>query len=405
MVSTTCRIGEAERPGSRSLGGKLCLALVMVTLATGYSGDASASSLKTTVSRQQWSLGLTDGSDFHQGLASAQLRLPRINDSQFSLSAFMPYAWTEDKDAQASLSGVGDAQVRGTWKSRSSRWALTAGLDLPTGKNPLSANEYIVATRILASRVLDFQFKRPGEGFDLMASVAHSIPVGRRTVLGFAAAGFLKGDYDVVTDAEGSLLRTAPGNRVHLSASLLAREHDRNPDWDLQTNLVLQIGGSSNLNQGSEEFEVDEGLQGTLDVAYGHRVGRSNRLNLYLYLLGRDVNQVNGQELLAVEVLGIGTRFVADAGASFTRPLGETSDLTFGAAHTVYRIESAGGVNSRITSFQLQLQKRWLPGTVLAVDGRFGVGNTPWTVADQPDTWERRDLHGWSFGLSTQFNW
>ena len=125
----------------------------------------------------------------------------------------------------------------------------------------------------------------------------------------------------------------------------------------------------------------------------------------FLFLLGRNVNRVDGQDLLAVEILGIGTRWVADVGAIFTWPMGETSDLSLGLAHTMYQIEAAGDINSRVTSFQLRASKRFVPRTTLAADLRYGVGSTPWTVADQPNTWERRDMTGWSVGLSSQFFW
>lgn len=381
------------------------LVVVISLLTWGGTPVVAATSLKTSVIGQQWSLGLTDGGDFQQAFVAAQLDMSRINNSPFSLSAYVPYAWTSDNEADATLTGVGDALLRGSWKSRSSRWALTAGVDVPTGKTPLSASEYIVATRILASRVLDFNLKRPGEGLDLMASVAHSIPIGRTTVLGFAVAGFMKGEYDVASDTEGSLIRTAPGDRVHVSVSLIAREHDRNPDWDWRTNLVFQIAGDAHLTQGTEQFDLQEGMQGSVDIMYGRRLGRSSRLQLSLFLLGRDVNQVDGRDLLAVEILGIGTRWAADLGAIYTWPVAETTDLSFGVAHTMYQIEPAEDINSQVTSFQLQASRRFVPRTVLAVDLRYGLGSTPWTLADQPGTWERRDLRGWSVGLSTKFFW
>jgi hypothetical protein len=406
MAMATLVFSRGGRSRSTILHGSLSVLVAAIgMLIVGPVQQASATTLKTSVMGQQWSLGLTGGSDFQQALVAAQLHVPNINDGPLSVSAFMPFAWTSDDDANADLTGVGDAQLRGIWKSESSRWAFTAGVDLPTGKTPLSASEYIVATRIMASRVLDFYFKRPGEGLDFMVSAAHSIPIGRTTVLGFAAAGFLKGDYDVATNEEGVLIRTSPGNRIHLSASLLAREHNRNPDWDFRSSIALQIAGNATLSQGAESFDVEEGLQGSLDVAYGRRLGRSGRLGLFLYLLGREQMQVDGRDLLAVEILGIGTRWVVDVGTIYTWGISEVTDLSFGAAYTTYQLELADDVNSRVASFQVRATRTFLPRTVLSADLSFGFGSTPWSVADAVGTWERRDLRGWSFGLSTQFVW
>ena len=381
------------------------LAVTCLWLTTGSTSATAANSLKTALVGQQWSLGLTSGADFHQALVALQLYVPRTNNRPVSFYAFIPYAFTSDDAAEASLSGVGDAMLRATWNSDSSRWAVTAGLDLPTGKNPLSISEYIVSTRILASRVLDFYFKRPGEGLDLMASVAHTHPIGRNTVLGFGLGAFLKGEYDVANDIDGSLIKTAPGNRVHFNASLLAREHDRDPDWDWRANFVLQIAADSRLTQGAEEFDFSEGVQGTLELAYGRRLRRNDRLQLLAFFLSRGINRVDGQDLLAAEILGIGTRWVVELGAMYTRPISDVVDLGFGLTHAMYQVTNAEDINSRVTSFLLKATRPILPQAVLAAELRFGRGSTPWTIIGQPETWERRTLSGWSLGLSSQFFW
>ncbi len=379
--------------------------LVAVPVAAAAAGAATPS-VRTSLISQQWSLGLTDGSDFRQTVLATQVHAPGLVHEAVTLDLYLPYSWTTDDPVDASISSVGDTQLRGSWRSPSRRWSVTVGMDLPTGKTPLSASEYVVASRILASRVLDFYVKRVGEGFDAMASVAHSYPIGRNTVLGVALAGFLKGEYDVAADLGLDPIVTEPGHRLHLSASLLAREHDRDPDWDLRASATLQLAGDSRLTQRDlATLDVAEGVQGTLELDHGRRIGREDRLRGFIYLLGREQTAVSGQDLPAIEILGIGTRWIAEFGASYTRPLPEIADLTLSLAHAVYQIEAADDINSNVTTIELAAARRLSDRVAVSGEAGFGFGSTPWSELADLGTWERRDLTGWSLGVSARWSW
>ncbi len=81
-------------------------------------------------------------------------------------------------------------------------------------------------------------------------------------------AGYLKQEYTIYETAEGVEHTAALGNRLHGSLSLLAREHDADPDWNLRLAMTTQLAGSTLLNDGVSEIGIKEGVQATPNLKF-----------------------------------------------------------------------------------------------------------------------------------------
>lgn len=108
------------------------------------------------------------------------------------------------------ISGFTDTQLRGSYTIGDDFAVLTAGLELPTGRETATDAEMIAAGRI-ASDFLDFPITAMGSGFGGTAGVAAARPVGDWNV-GFGGSVRVSSAYDPYQDATGARLRFAPGN-------------------------------------------------------------------------------------------------------------------------------------------------------------------------------------------------
>lgn len=116
------------------------------------------------------------------------------------------------------ISGFTDTQIRGNYTFGDDFVVLTAGINLPTGRETATAAEQIAAGRI-GSDFLDFPITSMGSGFGGTAGLAVARPVGDWNV-GFGASMRVSSAYDPYQDATGARLRFEPGNeyRVRIGA-------------------------------------------------------------------------------------------------------------------------------------------------------------------------------------------
>jgi len=382
---------------------RLLLVALFVSLAAGGAQADTGSAITTSLLYQSWSLDTDDGAlDFGQTVTEVKFKFMG-RSSPLSLRGYVPIFWTDDQEADASLSGLGDAQIRLQWKRPHSALKLIAGADLPTGQTGLSEEEARVAARAMASRVLDLRLKRPGEGLDLFGGASLGTSLGRNTALGFAAAANLKQAYDLYEASDGTMVEANPGERLHLSLSLLAREHDEDPNWDFKATLGAQAASATSITQGEASSEISEGAQLTFDAAYGRRVGEGQRLALTIFVLARDRSTSDDAQIVAEEVLGISTRSVTELGLSYARPMLGMAGV-FALTQTAYRMDPSQGVNSRMTMLKAMLGKR-LSGRI-HLDGQigYGFGRTPWASDATSDAWEKRSLNSLQFGLQMRYD-
>ncbi len=382
--------------------------LVAVLALPTLHGGASAGILgiSTSFLTQAWTVDAADGKPrFQQDLWAIQVSSLRLA-GPLTLQGYLPIATTTDDQSGVRLSGAADAQVRACWHRPVSRWRATLGIDLPTGQTALSVEEYRIAASILASRVLDLQLKRPGEGQDLFASIAYGLPLGRNTTTGLAVGGCFNSEYTLYKTADGLEQRLLPGNRLHISASLLAREHDLDPDWDLGLVLGCELAGGMELRCADQVTRVTEGIQGRVEATYAHRIGQDDRIGLSALLWARDRNSSPDAELPVIDYLGISTRFVAREEAAYTVIHRSLPRITVSIAHSAFRIDPWEAVNSYLGLAAVEVEQPAGRSAALYARAGVGFGQTVW-MATGTDGQERRDdcrLNGTRLGVGVRLS-
>ncbi|MDB4905853.1 MAG: hypothetical protein JWO05_637 [Gemmatimonadetes bacterium] len=110
----------------------------------------------------------------------------------------------------STINGLTDTQVRANMTLGADFLILTAGLNLPTGRETAKPAEQVAATRI-ASDFLSFPISNLGTGFGATAGLAVARPVGSWN-LGFGASMRRSSEYDPFQDNAGNKYRFQPGN-------------------------------------------------------------------------------------------------------------------------------------------------------------------------------------------------
>ncbi len=384
------------------LRGPRC-ALIVAACAALLIAPAPAAEPRVSVGLQSrgWTVDLPgEDAQFRQTLLTTLIEAPGLM-GPLDLRAHLPVAWSRDDELDTEITGPGDAQLRLTWRAPASGWSFNLGCDVPTGQTGLTVAEARLVARMLASRVLDFGLKRPGEGLDFMLGASRALPVGRTTIAGFALAGHVKGDYALYEDG-GREMQVFPGSRLHAAISLLAREHPEDPNWDLDLTLGFEVAGQYELESsaGAPRTTIDEGAQGTLDARYRRRAGDDAHWSASLYLLAHDRNRVSGAPASDVEMLGLSTRSVSELGLGYQRALRPLGDVSLAASHAIFRIDPASGVNSHVTSLALALRRELSERLQLSGSAGYGFGRTPWTDASAPEGSAKRGLSGTTAGVA-----
>ena len=99
-----------------------------------------------------------------------------------------------DQGATPTLNGLIDTKIRGTMRLNDYHWLVQAGVNLPTGKNVLAADEAQV-NNLLAETVLGFLFKRYGRGLDFDAGLAYAWSLSEKMKAALGVAYLRKGAY------------------------------------------------------------------------------------------------------------------------------------------------------------------------------------------------------------------
>jgi len=375
----------------------VALALPSVLGASSASDAVISMSLLT----QAWTIrAAADEPRFQQDVYAISVHSLRLR-GPLTLQGYLPVATTTDDQSGVSVSGAGDAQVRLSWHRPATRWRATLGIDLPTGQSALPEDEYRVAARMLASQVLDFQLKRLGEGPDLFGSISYGLPLGRNTMAGLALSGGLNSEYTLYRTVEGLEQRMHPGNRLRASASLLAQEHDQDPDWDLCVVLGGEVADQTELRFADRTSVVTEGIQGRLEATYAHRVGQDDRVSISALLSARDRNRSRDVELPVVEYLGIAVRSAARGEVSYTMVRQHWPRIALSVATAMFKIDPWEAIDSYVTLTGLEIEQPLRPWAALYAAARIGFGRTPWVASAADGQAEPDDcrLDGTSLGV------
>jgi hypothetical protein len=123
------------------------------------------------------------------------LRLSIPVASNFDLDFYSASAFASlDQETSQTLNGLVDSKIRGTFRLNDYHWLVQVGVNLPTGKNLLAADEANVNSR-LTETVLGFLIKRYGRGLDVDAGVAYAWSVSEKAKTALGVAYLRKGKY------------------------------------------------------------------------------------------------------------------------------------------------------------------------------------------------------------------
>ena len=110
----------------------------------------------------------------------------------------------------STVSGLTDTQVRANLSLGTDFVVLTAGLNIPTGKETASQTEQLAAFRI-GNDFLAFPISNMGTGFGATAGLAIARPIGDWN-LGFGGSLRQSASYEPFVDNTGARPRFQPGN-------------------------------------------------------------------------------------------------------------------------------------------------------------------------------------------------
>ena len=290
------------------------------------------------------------------------------------------YAWARvspngsNTEATSTISGLTDTQVRANLALGTDFVILTAGLNLPTGRESATQAQQLAAFRI-GSDFLAFPISNMGTGLGLTGGVALASPVGAWN-LGAGASVRRSSAYEPVVAAGDARLRFEPGNEYRARVGIdhafgtgrvaFGVTYSKFGDDDLGGSIyntgdryVAQAG--FNTSYGGAKLLVNAWnlYRRSGAIFTGERTGPEDIANL---LVGVGVTTRGGviepsvelrrwtEENLSASTLGtLGIRYdVASGGISITPSAG----YTFG------RFAATGG-NADLSGFKAALALRW----------------------------------------------
>ena len=140
-------------------------------------------------------------------------------NSTLSIDVGTAYAWARVQPqggaggaggAKSTVSGLSDTQVRANLTLGGDFVVLTAGLNLPTGRETAAPEEQLAAFRI-GSDFLAFPISNLGTGLGLTGGIAVARPAGAWN-LGIGGSVRRSSSYEPFEDNSGTRLRFQPGN-------------------------------------------------------------------------------------------------------------------------------------------------------------------------------------------------
>lgn len=276
----------------------------------------------------------------------------------------------------SNVSGLTDTQIRANVTLGTDFVVLTAGLNLPTGRETAMLSEQLAAFRI-GSDFLAFPISNMGTGFGATGGVAVARPIGSWNV-GFGGSVRQSSSYDPFIASSGDRPRFQPGNeyrgRIGLDHPLgtgrfaVALTYSKFGDDDIGGSIyntgdryIAQMGfndsfGATNLLVNAWNLYRRSGT-----IFTGERTGPENIANV---LFGVGFGQWGGtlepslelrdwtQENLSSSVLGtVGLRYSASVGVFAITP---SAGYTFG------RYVATTG-NADMSGYHAVLAIRWGP--------------------------------------------
>ena len=182
------------------------------------------------------------------------------------------------------LSGITDTRVRATGRL-TPNISVTLGLNVPTGKTSLDAEEFS-AFRVLAAPPLSFQIARLGSGFSGTAGVVLSRQLGEAWAGALGLSYEMRGSYDPgVLIAALSSSDYSPGDALRVSLGLDGLVGENGMTFGLSAALYPNDDRISSTTLGSDFLTTQLGPVLTIDWQF--RMARSGFRELTLYAVDR----------------------------------------------------------------------------------------------------------------------
>jgi hypothetical protein len=188
-----------------------CVAALALALTAAHSpGEARAAgaSFRVPASYRSWKLDAssirTTVSQLHVPFTTSVAMGTRVD---VVISGAMGFSSVKpDTGRSLTLNGPADVTAQAFLRTAGNRFLLQAGVNLPTGKRNLGADQLAV-TRALAHPLFAFRLKQYGQGTDFNAGLAIALPLASGVTFGVGAGRIFRGAYplgDGMSDFEPS---------------------------------------------------------------------------------------------------------------------------------------------------------------------------------------------------------
>ena len=262
------------------------------------------------------------------------------------------------------ISDVSDTRARLSWTFRRSL-LIRAGVSLPTGKTALAKSEFPLS-QTLASRVLELQTNRLGEGLavDLGAAYAFRISGGISAALG--AAYLYKDSYRVI---EGTP-EFRPGDQISVSAGV-----------DLASTVWLWRVNARAIVYGEDEFESDpfqqEGPRGEVQTTLLRRWPKTSVWGSLFYIQFMKAKSRSGSTLVDEAEKRRGDEAYAELGIRRQLSSRAYGSLRAGARYTAANGYDLGGAERGTVELLLGTSASPLADIELTVGASKGTLRDP----------------------------
>lgn len=195
--------------------------------------------------------------------------IPIAESWELHVSSASAATQSDSAGTDVSITGLNDTRVSVLHSLLDNRLLLGAGLNLPTGKSTLDADQSGLG-QLLTSEFLNLPSKLYGEGFGLYLETAYSEQI-ERMMFGVGAGILINGSYSPTEDIESY----NPGNRFTVAANAAYRHnlgtaygyfrHNYFATSTQDGSDIYKIGGITQVMMGSsfdyQQFDVDIGFR------------------------------------------------------------------------------------------------------------------------------------------------
>lgn len=225
-----------------------------------------------------------------QAYLPAAFSFPILAHTHFTVGTAGSFA-REDATPVREFNGLSDVRMRFSRSFGAAKWFVGAGVNLPTGKNKLNAEENAVVN-VLNENVLGFPLQRYGAGLDFELSLARTFNLSDQLGMGWGATLVLPGQFEF---REESATTYQPGAR-YAATVILNRV---NPVLAWRINLLGQYFAYDQL--AGEKF-FQQGMQFEPGASLEWEFTRQWRMQLAFTHIWKDGNKFVANEAISLPV-------------------------------------------------------------------------------------------------------